>query len=276
MSKISNYSKTLKVDSELKLVSVITPNFNSEKYIMDTYNSLLTQTYSNWEWIVYDDNSSDNSLGILKEIEKNDSRVSVYFGKISLGPALARNRCIKESKGHYIAFLDADDLWDTKKLDSQIKFMQFNKIPLSYTRYKKIDHNNKVLGFPAIFSLKVSYKDLLLSNVICCSSAIYDVSILGKVYMPTILKRQDYGLWLKVLKLTPFAYGINEVLTCYRVLPNSLSSNKISLIKYHWELFRNHEKLPFWQTVFYITSNIYFNLLKNYKPNYTWRNQSDF
>lgn len=225
------------------LVSVITPSYNCENTISKTIESVINQSFSNWEMIIVDDCSSDSTRDIVRNYTDNDSRIKLVERQWNAGPAIARNVAIENAQGRYIAFLDSDDQWLNHKLEKQILFMQENDIELSYSAYNKYDFNGNHLGVykPPV---KVNYNDMLKSNRIGCLTAIYDSEKLGKVYMPNISKRQDLGLWLRILKQVPYAYGMEEVLADYlAVQPNSVSSNKINAAKYQWRLYREIEKL---------------------------------
>lgn len=243
-------------------ISIITPSYKSEKLIVQTIESVLKQTYKNWEMIVADDVSPDNSNDIIEEYIKKDSRIKLIKLEKNSGPAIARNRAIREAKGRYIAFLDADDLWRPDKLEKQIKFMEEKNCALSYSSYETMTEEGKFLDKIIVSPLKLSYKDLLKTNYIGCLTAIYDTQKVGKVYMPLINKRQDYGLWLKILKKTDFAYGLKEPLATYRLMSNSVSSNKFKLLKYNYLLFKKHEGFSSLKAFYYLCWNIVIKLLK--------------
>ncbi|EEY39694.1 glycosyltransferase family 2 protein [Vibrio mimicus] len=229
----------------LPLVSIITPSYNCSKIVHKTIESVRAQTYPNWEMIIVDDCSKDNSVEILKGYSEQDSRIRVIERQWNAGPAIARNVAIEESQGRFIAFLDSDDSWHPTKLEKQIPFMLANDIALSYTSYDKYDSDGKFLG-SFVPPSKLSYKDLLKSNSIGCLTAIYDSDLIGKMYMPNIAKRQDMGLWLRILKKIDYAYGMPDILADYlAVQANSVSSNKLSAAKYQWRLYREVEKLDF-------------------------------
>ena len=244
------------------LVSIITPSYNSEKFISQTIESVINQTYKNWEMIIVDDVSPDDSNDIIEEYEKKDSRIKLIKLEKNSGPAVARNRAIEEAKGRYIAFLDADDLWMSEKLEKQIAFMDEKKCTLSYTSYGTMDEDGNDLDRIVSAKDSLNYIELLKSNRIGCLTAIYDTQMIGKVYMPLIKKRQDYGLWLKILKKTDVAYGMDEVLGKYRILKNSVSSNKIDLLKYNYALFREHEGFSVLKSLYYLGWNIYIKVMK--------------
>lgn len=245
----------------MELVSIITPSYKSSIFIADCIESVLDQTYKNWEMIIVDDVSPDNSNEIIEGYCKKDSRIKLIKLEKNSGPAIAKNRAIEEAKGRYIAFLDADDIWYKNKLEKQINFMNEKNLALSYSSYDLMDEENNNLGF-FLTKNKVTYNDLLKTNSIGCLTAIYDVEKVGKVLMPNIIKRQDYGLWLKILKKIDYAEGILEPLAKYRIVKNSVSSNKLIAAKYVWKIFREVEKLSFLQSLYYFCWYIYYGLQK--------------
>ena len=244
------------------MISIIMPSYKSERFISKTIESVLAQTYQNWQMIIVDDVSPDDSNEIIEEYCKKDSRIKLIKLEKNSGPAVARNRAIEEAKGKYIAFLDADDLWKPEKLEKQIKFMEEKNCALSYSAYETMSEEgelqNKYINPP----LKISYQDLLKSNYIGCLTAIYDTQKIGKVYMPNISKRQDYGLWLKILRKTDFAYGLEESLGVYRIMSNSVSSNKFKLLKFNYLLFKEHENFSVIKSLYYLGWNIYIKVMK--------------
>ena len=244
------------------LVSIITPSYKSERFISQTIDSVLAQTYQKWEMIIVDDVSPDNSNEIIEEYCKKDSRIKLIKLEKNSGPAVARNRAIEEAQGRYIAFLDADDLWNPEKLKKQLAFMAQNNCDLTYTNYETMNENGESLNSIVTSPKKLDYKQLLKSNKIGCLSAMYDTKKIGKIYMPLIKKRQDYGLWLRILKKVDYAYNVNEVLGTYRIMSNSVSSNKLDLLKYNYALFREHEKFSAIKSLYYLGWNIYIKVMK--------------
>jgi teichuronic acid biosynthesis glycosyltransferase TuaG len=242
-------------------VSIITPSFKSEQFVSKTIESVLCQTYENWEMIIVDDCSPDNSNIIIEDYCKKDCRIKLIKLEKNSGPAIARNRAIEEAKGRYIAFLDADDLWKPEKLEKQINFMKENNLAFTYSSYELIDENDNFLGKYITKDL-ITYKELLKTNVIGCLTAIYDIEKLDKVFMPNILKRQDYGLWLKILKQINSTKGILEPLAIYRIRKNSVSSNKLKAAQYQWKIYREVEKLNFFKSLYYFSWYIYYGLRK--------------
>ncbi|XCF06529.1 glycosyltransferase family 2 protein [Tamlana crocina] len=242
------------------LVSVITACYNSEKHISETISSVLNQTYQNWEMLLVDDCSSDNTISIIETLQKSDSRIKLFQLNENSGAAVARNKAINEAKGEFIAFLDSDDKWLPLKLEKQIRFMLHKGYNLTHTAYQWIDESgdslNKTLNPPQV----LSYSDMLYSNKIGCLTAIYNRTKLGKVYMPLIRKRQDYALWLKILKTGEEAHALPEVLSEYRKTNDSMSNNKFDLIKWNWKLLRQVERLPLLKSAYYLAWHVIIKL----------------
>jgi len=232
------------------MFSIITPSYNCADFIANTIVSVISQTINDWELIIVDDCSTDHSVEVIQTFVNQDSRIKLIQLSENSGAAVARNIAIKASQGRYIAFLDSDDLWFPLKLEKQLGFMQSTGCALSYTAYNKIDELENTIGHIGAPN-KLNYSDLLKTCSIGCLTVVYDTTHFGKVFMPLIRRRQDYGLWLKLLKRVDFAYGINENLAKYRVRPNSLSANKATSSIYTWRLYRNIEKLRFLAAVYY-------------------------
>lgn len=243
------------------LVTVVTPTYNSSKYITATVNSVIAQSETNWEMIVVDDCSCDDTRDVVLAIAASDRRVRLIEMDTNEGAAVARNTAIYAARGRYISFLDADDLWRPHKLQTQLAFMQKHEADLSFTAYEIIDDDGHLIGDSTVPE-RVTYEQLLRSNVIGCQTAIYDTKRLGLVEMPLIRKRQDFGLWLKILRRTQYAYGLQEKLSCYRLRPGSISYNKISTIKYTWQLYREFEDMSRHRTAYYISSHLSKALLR--------------
>lgn len=234
------------------LVSVITPLYNSELYIERTIQSVLNQTYENWEMLIIDDCSTDNGYKLVQEIAFKDSRIKLLKNDVNSGAAIARNKGIKAAQGKYIAFLDSDDQWHADKLRIQVSYMQENNISFSFSYYDQVNEYGETIGVINNLPKKVNYKSTIRSNKIGCLTAMYNANQLGKVYMAEIRKRQDYTLWLALLKKTDYAYCVPEVLGTYTIREGSISSNRFDLIKYHWHIYRVIEKHTFFNSVYYL------------------------
>ncbi|MEQ3637513.1 MAG: glycosyltransferase family 2 protein [Thalassolituus sp.] len=223
-------------------VSIITPCYNASETLAKTITSVQQQDFEDWELIIVDDQSSDTTYKTALKFSEIDPRIKVIQQNENAGAAKARNRGIEIAQGRFIAFIDADDQWATNKLSRQLAMMLENQWPISYTAYTRHTSDGTIINAVGV-PKKITYRDLLKTNVIGCSTAIYDSQILGKIYMPDLRKRQDYGLWLRILRKTPYAYGINSALTLYLVQQNSLSANKKKSALYNWHIYRNEEKL---------------------------------
>ena len=232
------------------LVSIITPTYNCAKFIGATIESVLNQTYQNFEMIIVDDASKDNTEEVVKSFK--DKRIKYIRLSKNSGPAVARNRAMEEAKGKYMASLDSDDLWKREKLEKQINFIKKNKYKIICSDYEQIDEEGNKLNKIIPCKKKVNYNGILLSCPVGNSTVFYDVSKLGKFKVPNIRKRNDDALWLQILKKEEYMYGQKEVLMEYRIRQNSVSSNKLSLIKYHWQLYREIEHLSIARSIFHI------------------------
>ena len=237
---------------EEKLVSIITPTYNCAAYIAETMDSVLAQTYRNWEMIIVDDQSRDNTGQIVAEYQRKDPRFRYHLLPENAGAAVARTEAMKLAKGAYMAFLDSDDLWLPEKLERQIRWMEENGHAFSCTAYEQIDDSGAPLGRVIKTVKKTDYNRLLLDCPVGNSTVVYSVEKMGKFQVPNIRKRNDDALWLQMLKKEPYIWGMPEVLMRYRVRPNSISSNKLKVIKYHWILYREIEHLSVLRSAFHI------------------------
>lgn len=249
----------------MSIVSIITPSHNSAPFISETIQSVLNQSFSDWELIIVDDCSTDNSVDVIQSFVERDSRIKLIQLSENSGAAVARNRAIEVAQGRYIAFLDSDDLWLPDKLKKQLAFMQTNDYPFCYAAYDKRDEHGQVFGHIGVPD-RVSYSDLLKMCSIGCLTAMYDTEYFGKVTMPLIRKRQDLGLWLKLLKKTEYAYGLNQTLAQYRVRTDSISANKANAAKFTWRLYREVEGLNLMKASYYFSHYALRGLLRTKAP----------
>lgn len=238
------------MEKTMEKVSIVMPTYNCGKYIKASIESVQSQNYTNWELLIVDDCSTDDTEKIVNKLKETDKRIHYYRFNKNQGPAAARNYAIKKAKGEYIAFLDSDDLWKPDKLKIQLRFMSENNASLCCTSYGLIDETGKVTKGVVIPFKKADYwLCLFYGNCIGNSTAMYHVKNGKKYYTPDIRKRNDFALWLKILKTEKYVYGLREPLVLYRVRNNSISANKRNLIKYQWELYRKIEKLNLLQCV---------------------------
>lgn len=227
--KYLEHSKNIAI---MPQVSIITPCYNSADFIAETIEAIQAQTFTDWELLITDDCSKDNTVSIAEEYAKNDSRIKIFVLEQNGGGGVARNNSIKQAQGRYIAFCDSDDRWYPNKLEKQIEFMRKRDCALSYSSYMTCDESGEMNGI-IVAPKTITFESLLKDCKIGCLTAIYDSEKVGKVYLPLIRKRQDWGLWIKVLKICRKAEGLKEPLAIYRLREGSISNNKLDLIKYN-------------------------------------------
>lgn len=230
-------------------VSIITPCYNSANFIADTITSVIEQRFMDWELIVIDDCSTDDSIRIIQEFVQKDSRVNLVKLSRNSGVSAARNSGINVARGRYIAFLDSDDIWHPCKLDRQLSFMKRGGHVFTFSAYEKVDENGKIFGHIGVPN-RVSYRDLLKTNYIGCLTVMYDSRFFGKVIMPESTKREDLVTWLQLLKVAEFAYGMNEMLAQYRVHSSQSSSRKLSMARENWRVYREIEGLDLLNSIY--------------------------
>lgn len=225
------------------LVSVVMPTHNCEEYILQSVDSVIGQTLSDWEIQIVDDCSTDNTSGVLKPYLEKYPNIHYHRLPRNGGPAAARTEAIRRAVGKYIAFLDSDDLWTPDKLEKQIAFMERSGARFSCTAYRQMDAGGRDLHTALFPPAKTDYRSCIrLSNPIGNLTAVYDQEALGKFEVPPIRKRNDFALWLQILKKTDYCYGIQEVLGVYRLgRAGSVSQNKLAQARYHWQLYHEIE-----------------------------------
>lgn len=232
------------------LVSVIMPTYNCANFIGETIESVIGQTYTKWELIIVDDQSTDNTEEIVKKY--NEPRILYRKLTRNSGAAVARTEAMRLAQGQYMAFCDSDDLWMSDKLERQLSFMKENGYAFTCTAYEQIDEEGKKMNRIIKTREKCDYNRLLLDCPVGNSTVVYDVSCMGKFEVPNIRKRNDDALWLQMLKKEKYIWGMNDVLMKYRIRQNSISSNKFKVVKYHWILYREIEHLSVPRSLFHI------------------------
>ena len=225
------------------LVSVIMPAYNSEAFIAESIQSVIDQSYQNWELWIIDDASSDSTKKIARNYSEKDSRINLIENTSNLGTHHSRNKGIEAAQGDFIAFLDADDLWKPEKLSKQLQFIQEKGTHACFSSYELISENGSMLDKKVHALAELSYDKLLKANYVGNLTGIYHAKKLGKIYCPEIPKRQDWALWLKVIKEGGTMYGMQESLALYRVRKNSISGNKLEMLKYNFQVY--HKVLGF-------------------------------
>lgn len=247
------------------MVSIITPCYNASAFIEQTMLSVQAQTYTDWEMLIVDDCSKDNSAEIIRRYAEKEQRIKYLKTENSSGsPVRPRNIAIEKAQGRYIAFLDSDDVWLPNKLEEQLKLFDDKKVAVVFSNYEKMNEDgeraNRIIKAPS----ETNYQDLLKGNVIGNLTGIYDTEKVGKVYCQHI-HHEDYVLWLSILKQGYKAINTNSVTALYRVRDNSVSSNKLKVLSWQWYILRNVEELPLPRTMYYFVHYAVKGLLKAIK-----------
>lgn len=246
---------------ENNLVSIIMPSYNTANYISESINSVINQTYENWELIIVDDCSSDNTEEIVNKILK-DKRIKYLKNTKNSGAAISRNRALKEAKGKWIAFLDSDDLWHKEKLEKQINFMEKNNYSFSYTFYEEIDEIGDNLNIRVLGPKKITKYGMYNYCWPGCLTVMYDAEKIGLIQIKDIKKNNDYAMWLKIIKKAN-CYLYPYSLAFYRKRAGSISSQGyIKLIKWHYKLFREIDNQSVFNSLIFTIRNLFFGIIK--------------
>ncbi len=233
------------------MVSIVTPVYNVAGYIEDTIRSVLSQTYAGWEWILVDDHSGDESTSIIEKY-LSDERIRLIKLDKNSGAANARNEGIRQARGRYLAFLDADDIWLPKKLEKQLEFIKEKEAAFTYTSYEFGDVNADPTGRIVKVLPELNYRKALSRTIVFTTTVLFDLDLIpkDKVMMKSI-PSEDTATWWRIMREGYTAYGLLEVLAIYRRPESSLSSNKVNAIKRIWNLYRKEENLGIVSSVFY-------------------------
>jgi glycosyltransferase involved in cell wall biosynthesis len=235
-------------------VSVVMPCHNAERTLRQAIESVVGQSFANWELIVIDDGSTDGSSAMLREFSSLDDRIRVYRNEQASGAARARNRGLAEARGRYIAFLDSDDAWLPCKLELQLKTAHDHNAALVCGAYDVMDGEGNLMGKVQPTAGRLSYRSMLAYNSVGCLTALVDRSLCGDVrFNPALPKSEDYQVWLSILRRGLTAICLSETLGMYRVHGNTLSSNKFSAARHRWRVYREFEKQGLLASVFYFT-----------------------
>lgn len=239
---------------EKPIISIITPAYNAAAYISAAIESVLAQTFSDWELIIVDDCSQDETASIVKTYVQKDERIQLLPLHENSGSAVARNTAMDHARGRYLAFLDSDDLWLPEKLATQLQFMQEKDHAFSFTSYVRMHEDGTETSAIVKAPERLVYHDLMKQCVIGCLTVMLDRDQIGPLKMPNMRTRQDYAYWLKIMRNGHKAYGIPKVLAKYRLVPDSISSNKLQAAKKNWHLYRHIEKQSFWKAAWYFSN----------------------
>ena len=236
IKRFEEYGYRTTTDYVTDLVSVITPVYNAEKYLNQSIESVLSQTYHHIEMILVDDCSKDNSANIIKKYQQKYPQIKYYLQPQNMGAGYARNKALEIARGRYVAFLDVDDVWLPEKTTRQIDLMKAKYSPFSYTAIEMIDESGNLVKGKRNVVESIDYNFLLSNTMIATSTVLIDRTVIGDFRMHLRRGGQDYATWLRLLSSGVNAVGINEVLAKYRIGHKSLSSNKFDSIRQIWEI----------------------------------------
>lgn len=232
------------------MISVITPAYNAEAYVAETIESVLAQTYTDWEMIIVDDCSTDRTYEIAVRYSENDGRIKVIRHENNSGVAAARNTALDAASGDYVAFLDSDDMWFPDKLRIQYDFMEKHGYVLTYTKYQIVmtdGERGKQIDVPE----KMTYCDIFKNTAIACLTVMVNRKVSGNFYMPPLKHTEDQCAWQDILKRGYDAYGLNETLALYRCGNTSLTSDKKKVIKRQWSTYRDYYHFSVPKSLYY-------------------------
>lgn len=247
------------------LVSIIMPTYKCGRFICKSIESVQAQTYQNWELIVVDDCSGDNTIETVLDFKKEDDRISIYKNAYNSGAAVSRNAALRTAKGRWIAFLDSDDLWEPTKLEKQIKFMEDSGYSFTYHEYVEIDETGRELGVYVSGKERVGKFDMFSCCWPGCLSVMYDASKIGIIQINDVKKNNDTAMWLKVIRKAD-CYLLKECLGKYRRRANSITPKPLwKRVWAHYPLFRVAEEMNPISATFWVVMNVFGNAYKKYK-----------
>ena len=220
-----------------------------ENYVAESIASVQRQSYSHWELLIVDDASTDRTVQIVKDLADQDEKIRFFAKDQHSGIADTRNQCIQMAQGHFLAFLDADDIWHPEKMENQVRFMLDKGIGFAYTTYDWIDENGQTLSKSINTIGDLDYKAYLRNTIIGCSTVMVDTAVVGEVVVPRFRTSEDAATWLNILKKGFIAYGIDSSLTSYRIRQHSASSNKLKAASDLWRVYRKQEKLSLFKAI---------------------------
>lgn len=224
-----------------KLVSIIMPAYNSGRFIEQSIRSVLSQTYTDWELLIVDDCSTDNTTSIVLSFK--DKRIHYQRNTNNMGAALTRNEALKIAKGKYIAFLDSDDIWDAEKLERQIAYMQQTGYAFTFTNYRIINEDGSSQGKELQMPSSMTYHQYLRNTAIGCLTVIIDKEQTGDFRMPNIKSSHDFALWLQIMKRGFNAYSMPQCLASYRIVTTSNTAKKWKAAQDVWRVYREIENI---------------------------------
>lgn len=246
------------------LVSVVMPVYNTERFLRQAIDSVLNQTYQNIELIVVDDGSKDNSLQILTEYQKNDSRVCVIKQEPNLGVAHARNKGIQLAKGEFIALLDSDDIWEETKIDRQVSLLKKEDADIVYCSLDFIDENGIQIKRPFVVSNKTDYNRMLVKCEFTCSTIMSKAELLKAHPLRSDYYHEDFLLWMELMKLPIKAVGDHAILMHNRQSSQSRSNNKVVAAKHRWKIYREALGMNVYESSIAFVKYTFWGVMKYY------------
>lgn len=239
------------------------PSYNTARFIGESIASVFAQTYTNWELLIVDDCSTDNTDEIIAQF--NDPRITYVKNEKNSGAAVSRNRALAQAKGKWIAFLDSDDLWAPQKLEKQLKFMAENGFAFSYTRYEEVDENGSPTGTLVGGPKHITKTGMFNYCWPGCLTVMYNREVVGNIQIADIRKNNDYAIWLKVCRKAD-CYLLSETLASYRKRGGSISNHSyVTLIKWHYKLYREAEGLNPISSLWITMRNLFFGVWKKFR-----------
>ena len=249
------------------LVSIIMPSWNTAKFIAESIQCVIDQTYHNWELLIVDDCSTDDTDAVVETFLK-DPRIKYFHNEKNMGAALTRNKALREAQGEWVAFLDSDDLWMHEKLEKQIGFMREHGYVLSYTEYEKIDEEDNPLNIYVSGPSVVNKRKMYNYDYIGQLTMMYSAKHFGLIQIKDIKKNNDYAIRLQLYKKPDTkAYLLKENLAKYRIRKKSISHDKLSKkLKSHYDLFHMCDEKPASIALWFACWNMWYGVWK--KKNY--------
>ncbi len=245
-------------------ISIITPSYNSGAFISETIKSVIAQSFTDWEMIVIDDKSADNTCEVVEGFIAAGANIQLIKLATNGGVAEARNIGLAHAQGKYVAFLDSDDIWLPEKLAVQVKYMDEKNLPMTFCAYHRVDERGKVISGQINAPKKIDYETLLWHNLIIFSTSLTLRSVIGDLKFVK-LGHEDWIFWLDLFKKCGGGYGINQPLALYRVRSNSVSSNKFVAIHSTWTMLRQHEKICLLKSLYLFTKYAFATVWKRLK-----------
>lgn len=237
---------------DVPLVTVVMPAYNAARYVEEAIGSVITQTVTDWELIVVDDCSADDTCMLVEKLAEKDARIRLVRNAENSGVAKTRNRGLDLARGRYVAFLDSDDIWYPQKLEKQLALLERKKADLCYTSYRLVKAADKAHISNYLVPGETSFEDMLRQNRIGCSTVVMTRELANRHRFTTDFYHEDYVLWLRMLRQGAYFTGLRDVQVDYRFYPTSKAGNKLTSAKHRWEIYRSCLGLSVWKSIGYL------------------------